>query len=91
MASETRSVTIFDGAIGTLQDFAASLRRVNATAKGGALSSVTAAVGTLRQAGVAFTEHEYAHEERGGTRVSPLDRRRLLSPTLVDVATSPGD
>jgi Cys-tRNA(Pro) deacylase len=30
----------------------------------------TAAVRALREHGVAFTEHEYRYEERGGTRVS---------------------
>lgn len=34
------------------------------------MTSVTAAVRALRQAAVPFTEHEYAYEERGGTRVS---------------------
>jgi Cys-tRNA(Pro) deacylase len=34
------------------------------------MSSVTTAIRALRLAGVAFTEHEYAYEERGGTRVS---------------------
>jgi Cys-tRNA(Pro) deacylase len=32
--------------------------------------SVTAAVRTLRQKGVAFTEHPYRYEDRGGTEVS---------------------
>ena len=31
---------------------------------------VTAAVRTLRAAGISFTEHSYAYEERGGTAVS---------------------
>jgi Cys-tRNA(Pro) deacylase len=34
------------------------------------MSSVTPALRVLRQHGVAFTGHEYAYEERGGTRVS---------------------
>ena len=33
-------------------------------------SSVTAAVRVLRAAGVPYTEHPYAYEERGGTAVS---------------------
>ncbi len=31
---------------------------------------VTAAVRVLRAAGVSYTEHPYAYEERGGTEVS---------------------
>ena len=34
------------------------------------MSSVTPAIRVLRQAGIPFTEHEYAYEDRGGTRVS---------------------
>jgi Cys-tRNA(Pro) deacylase len=34
------------------------------------MSSVTPAIRVLRREGVEFTEHEYAYEERGGTRVS---------------------
>jgi len=36
---------------------------------------VTAAVRALRAAGVAFTDHLYAYEERGGTRVSARELR----------------
>jgi len=34
------------------------------------MPSVTPAIRLLRQHGVAFSEHEYAYEEHGGTRVS---------------------
>lgn len=34
------------------------------------MSSVTSAIRVLRQAGVGFAEHEYAYEDRGGSRVS---------------------
>jgi Cys-tRNA(Pro) deacylase len=34
------------------------------------MASVTAAVRVLREQGVAFTEHTYKYEDRGGTRVS---------------------
>jgi Cys-tRNA(Pro) deacylase len=34
------------------------------------MASVTPAIRMLREHGIAFTEHLYRHEERGGTRVS---------------------
>lgn len=34
------------------------------------MRSVTSAIRVLRQADVSFVEHEYAYEQRGGTRVS---------------------
>jgi hypothetical protein len=38
-----------------------------------ASAPVTAAIRALRARGVAYSEHPYRYEERGGTRVSSLE------------------
>lgn len=50
------------------------------------MSSATPAVHFLRRNGVAFTEHPYRYEERGGTRVSARElgvEEHLVVKTLV--------
>ncbi|HUQ88179.1 MAG TPA: aminoacyl-tRNA deacylase, partial [Vicinamibacterales bacterium] len=50
--------------------------------------SATPAIHFLRQHGVAFTEHEYRYEERGGTAVSSrelgVDEHRIIKTLVME-------